>query len=201
MAGSRLGFETNVVHAAPGFGGQARFPRERRQSSAAAVVDALVIGPRRAEKIGRLLREWPMRRRVDATGRGTTARRMGAARLRGRRRWRRARLHCRRGDRWRCSRGCPRDGGRNRGCAGRGWRRLSRGGDRTGRYDSTGGAEWFSGHDRDGRNYDTNRDDSEHADSDWAEPSRPGPALARHHTHRRGVTVTALTARTLDKQI
>ena len=103
-----------------GFGGEARFPRERRQSSAAAVVDALVIGPRRAEKIGRLLREWPMRRRVDATGRGTTARRMGAARLRGRRRWRRARLHCRRGDRWRCSRGCPRDGGRNRGCAGRG---------------------------------------------------------------------------------
>ena len=201
MAGSRLGFETNVVHAAPGFGGQARFPRERRQSSAAAVVDALVIGPRRAEKIGRLLREWPMRRRVGATGRGTTARRMGGARLRGRRRWRRARLHCRRGDRWRCSRGCPRDGGRNRGCAGRGWRRRSRGGDRTGRYDSTGGAEWFSGHDRDGRNYDTNRDDSEHADSDWAEPSRPGPALARHHTHRRGVTVTALTARTLDKQI
>jgi hypothetical protein len=119
----------------------------------------------------------------------------------GRRRWRRARLHCRRGDRWRCSRGCPRDGGRNRGCAGRGWWRRSRGGDRTGRYDSTGGAEWFSGHDRDGRNYDTNRDDSEHADSDWAEPSRPGPALARHHTHRRGVTVTALTARTLDKQI
>src|SRR6476619_2913216 len=41
MAGSLRGFETNVVQAAPGFGGQARFPRERRQSSAAAVVDAL----------------------------------------------------------------------------------------------------------------------------------------------------------------
>ena len=97
-----------------------------------AVVDALVIGTRRPEKIGRLLRERLMRRRVDATGRGTTARRMGAARLRG-------------------------------------WRRRSRGGDRTGRYDNTGGAEWFSGHDRDGRNYDTNRDDSEHADRERAE--------------------------------
>lgn len=67
MAGSPRGFETNVVQAAPGFGGQARFPRERRQSSAAAVVDALVIGPRRAEKIGRLLRERMMRRRVGAS--------------------------------------------------------------------------------------------------------------------------------------
>ncbi len=44
-----------------------------RSQAAAAVVDALVIGPRRAEKIGRLLRERLMRRRVDATGRGTTA--------------------------------------------------------------------------------------------------------------------------------
>jgi hypothetical protein len=67
MAGSPRGSETNVVQAAPGFGGQARFPRERRQSSAAAVVDALVIGPRRAEKIGRLLRERLMRRRVGAS--------------------------------------------------------------------------------------------------------------------------------------
>jgi hypothetical protein len=182
------------------FGGQARFPRERRQSSAAAVVDALVIGPRRAEKIGRLLRERMMRRRVGATELRTGARWMGAARFQGRRGWRRARLHCRRGDRWWCSRGCPRDGGRNRFCAGRRWRRRSRAGDRAGRYDSTGGAEWFSGHDRDGRNYDTNRNDSEHADSDRAQPSRPGPALARHHTHRSGVTVTALTA-ALDKQI
>src|SRR5258705_5288879 len=109
MAGSPRGFETNVVQAAPGFGGQARFPPERRQSSAAAVVDALVIGPRRAEKIGRLLRERLMRRRVDATGLRTGARRMGAARVQGLRWWRRARLHCRRGDRWWCSRGWPRD--------------------------------------------------------------------------------------------
>jgi hypothetical protein len=43
------------------------FHRERRQSSAAAVVDALVIGPRRAEKIGRLLRERSMRCRVGAS--------------------------------------------------------------------------------------------------------------------------------------
>ena len=61
------GFRDQCRSAAPGFGGQARFPRERRQSSAAAVVDALVIGPRRAEKIGRLLRERLMRRRVDAS--------------------------------------------------------------------------------------------------------------------------------------
>ena len=192
------GFRDQCRSRCTGFWRSSSIPTGATAVFAAAVVDALVIGPRRAEKIGRLLREWPMRRRVDATGRGTTARRMGAARLRGRRRWRRARLHCRRGDRWRCSRGCPRDGGRNRGCTGRRWRRRSRGRDRTGRYDNTGGAEWFSGHDRDGRNYDTNRDDSEHADSDRAEPSRPGPALARHHTHRRGVTVTA---RTLDKPI
>src|SRR6476646_4839386 len=90
---------TNVVQAAPGFGDQARFPRERRQSSAAAVVEALVVGPRRAKKIGRLLRERLMRRRVDATGLRTGARRMGGARFRRRRRWWwRTRFDCRRGD-------------------------------------------------------------------------------------------------------
>jgi hypothetical protein len=38
-----------------------------RSQAAAAVVDALVIGPRRPEKIGRLLRERLMRRRVGAS--------------------------------------------------------------------------------------------------------------------------------------
>ena len=38
-----------------------------RSQAAAAVVAALVIGPRRAEKIGRLLRERLMRRRVGAS--------------------------------------------------------------------------------------------------------------------------------------
>jgi hypothetical protein len=142
------------------------------------VVDGLasVIGPRRAEKIGRLLWERPMRRRAGATGGRTGARWLGSARLRRRRGRRRAGLDCRRGDRWWSSRGCPRDRGRNRGRAGRGWRR--RGGDRAGGYDSTGRAEWFSGYDRDRRNYDSYCDNSEHGDNHRVQPARPRPALA-----------------------
>jgi hypothetical protein len=97
-AGPRLGFETNVVQL------QQVLEVKLDSKGATAVfrygraVDALIIGPRRAEKIGRLLRERLMRRWVDATGRGTTARRMGTARLRGRRQ-RRTRRDCRRYDR------------------------------------------------------------------------------------------------------
>ena len=197
MAGSPRGFETNVVEAAPGFGGQARFPRERRQSSAAAVVDALVIGPRRAEKIGRLLRERLMRRRVDATGLRTGARCMGGARFRRRRRWWwRTRFDCRRGDRWWCSRGCPRDGGRDRGCARRGWRWRGGGRDRDRREHNSGVAEWLPGHDRYRRYHDADRDDSEYAYSDRARPGGPGPAFPRRRICREPALV--LVAHALD---
>ena len=135
---------------------------------------ASVVGPRRAEKVGRLLWERLMRRWVNAARLGTGARWLSSGRL-GRRR---TALDGRRRDRRWGGGGRCRDGWRSRLGAGRGWLGGC-GCDRAGGYDGTGRAEWLSRYDSDRRNNDNNRGDSERGDRDRPQPARPRPALAR----------------------